>query len=62
MRETFHLKGKKQKVQTISEADILVGESTREGSLGHYTWFHGTDIIAEAWLHKYDGWWLRIKA
>lgn len=67
MRESFNLKGFRKKADTIAQADELVKahyplwDGTREGSLGHWTWYLENTIIAEAWLHQKSGWWLRMK-
>jgi len=64
MRDSHILPGKKIKV---SDENLLLlvrknyPKAIMEGSLGAYSFYQNNVLVAEAYAHKNNGWWLRIK-
>ena len=65
MRDLHQLSGTKEHVEFIENAhELVIGsypEATREGSVGSWSWHVMEELVAEAWLHRLSGWWVRIK-
>lgn len=65
MRDLNSFPGKKIRVDSIEQALEKVRETypdaTKEGSIGAYSFSKDGETIAEMWLARKEGWWLRIK-
>lgn len=66
MRDLHMLEGRKKHVDSIEDAHVLVTKNyptaTREGSVGAWSWHVGQELVAEAWVHQRNGWWVRVKS
>jgi hypothetical protein len=62
----------KRRVKSIEDAHVRVRavypDAALHGSVGSYHWQSGPgtdryagELVAEAWMHRREGWWLRIK-
>ncbi len=65
MRDLHTISGRKTHVESIEDAHNLViseyPNATKEGSIGAWSWHVDNELVAEAWLHRSNGWWIRIK-